>query len=273
MNTLQNLHTHSTFCDGRDTPEEMIKEAIKRGFGSIGFSGHSYMTYSPSSDYGKKPDTTEKYKNEIKRLKEKYSDEIKVFLGLEVDLFHSTDLSEFDYLIGSAHYFNLNGDYVAFDRSAEVVKGVIDNHFAGSGIAYAKEYYKLLSTLPKYGNFDIIGHFDLITKHCEKVRFFDEDSREYRNAAIEAAEALQGKIPYFEVNTGAISRKNRTTPYPAPFLLKELNRLGFGAVISSDCHNKDYLDCNFTEAAELLRSCGFTEKYILTDEGVVPVKL
>ena len=46
MNTLQNLHQHCTFCDGKDTPEEMIAYAIEKGFDSIGFSSHSYNPYS-----------------------------------------------------------------------------------------------------------------------------------------------------------------------------------------------------------------------------------
>ena len=33
MNTLQNLHTHSTYCDGKDTVTEMIEAAISKGFG------------------------------------------------------------------------------------------------------------------------------------------------------------------------------------------------------------------------------------------------
>ena len=85
--------------------------------------------------------------------------------------------------------------------------------------------------------------------------------------AIEAAEALAGKIPFFEVNTGAISRGYRTTPYPAPFLLKELHRLGYGAVISSDCHDKRALDCWYPEAAGLLLAHGFREIYVLTAPG------
>ena len=43
MNTLQNLHQHTTFCDGKNTPEEIVLEAIKKGFGAIGFSGHCHM--------------------------------------------------------------------------------------------------------------------------------------------------------------------------------------------------------------------------------------
>ena len=40
MKPIQNLHTHSTYCDGADTPEEMIETALEKGFTSIGFSGH-----------------------------------------------------------------------------------------------------------------------------------------------------------------------------------------------------------------------------------------
>ena len=46
MKYRQNLHTHTTFCDGKDTPEELVEAAIAKGFDSIGFSGHSYMYYS-----------------------------------------------------------------------------------------------------------------------------------------------------------------------------------------------------------------------------------
>ena len=105
------------------------------------------------------------------------------------------------------------------------------------------------------------------------MKFFDEDSKEYKDAALSAVDALKGKIPFFEVNTGAIARGYRKTSYPAPFILKELKKQGFGAIISSDCHNSEFLDHRFDDAAELLRECGFTERYILTKKGFVPVSL
>ena len=40
----QNLHTHSIFCDGKDTIEEMTLEAISKGFDILGFSGHGYLS-------------------------------------------------------------------------------------------------------------------------------------------------------------------------------------------------------------------------------------
>lgn len=271
MRKLQNLHTHTCYCDGKDSPEEIVLTAIDKGFASIGFSGHSYMHYAP--DHSMSIDGTEEYKNEITLLKEKYQNKIDIFCGLEVDMYSEIDLTGYDYLIGSVHYLLCDGKYVGFDRSAEVVKGVIDEHFAGSGIEYAKAYYKALGKLPQYGDFDIIGHFDLITKHCDNVEFFDQNSAEYKNAAIEAVQALEGKIPFFEVNTGAIARGYRKKPYPENFLLKELKKHGFGAVITSDCHDRKMLDCKFEYAAELLKQCGFKERYVLTKQGFKPVSL
>lgn len=271
MKYLQNLHTHSRYDDGADTPEEMIALALERGFSSVGFSGHSYMHYAP--DHSMSEAGTEAYKREIRALQEKYRGQIEIFCGLEFDMFSRVDLSGYDYLIGSVHYLLCDGREVGFDRSAEVVRGVIDRHFGGDGMAYAKTYYETLARLPEYGRFDIVGHFDLITKHSEAVSFFDQDAPAYRNAALSAAEALAGKIPFFEVNTGAIARGYRTTPYPTVFLMKELKRMGFGAVITSDCHDGRQLDRGFDQAAELLRAGGYTERYVLTDRGFTAVAL
>ena len=272
MKNLQNLHTHSTYCDGKNTPEQMILAAIDKGFDSIGFSGHSYMFYT-APDHSMSLTGTEEYKREVRRLAEKYKEKIDVFCGLELDMFSQVDLSGYDYLIGSVHYFKFGDEYVGFDRSADVVKGVIDNYFAGDGMKYAKEFYATVSTLPEYGNIDILGHFDLITKHCEKENFFDPTSKEYLNYAFEAIDALKGKIPFFEVNTGAIARKYRTTPYPSMEIMKEFKDQGFGAMISSDCHKADFLDIYFDQALDMLEACGFKERYVLTKEGFKAVPL
>lgn len=271
MKYLQNLHTHTSYCDGLDTPEKMLLNAHEKGFHSIGFSGHSYMYYAPSHSMTEAG--TKLYRQEIAYLKKKYDGWMDVFSGLEVDAFSQIDLSGYDYLIGSVHYIKVGNEIVGIDRPAQVVQSVIDRYFRGDGLAYAKAYYKTLAQLPEYGKFDIIGHFDLITKHKEKEFLFDTTDKQYQWAAIEAAEALAGKIPYFEVNTGAIARGFRTTPYPEPFLLKEMLRLGFGVVISSDCHDSRLVDCYFDESRQLLRDCGFREQYVLKKEGFVPIEL
>lgn len=271
MQNKQNLHTHSTFCDGVNTPREMIEIAIEKDFDSIGFSGHSPMYYSPS--YGMTLENTQLYIKEILKLKKEYAGRIDVFCGIEYDIYSDIDLTPYEYAIGSVHYLPINGEFVGIDRSDTEVERVIKKYFANDGLQYAKSYYENLAKLPDYGKFDIIGHFDIVAKHCEKRQFFDINSKEYIRLAVEAAEALVGKIPLFEVNTGAISRGYRSTPYPSIPILKELKRLGFGATVSSDCHDGRNLDCHFTESYELLRYCGFKEYYVFTEMGFEPVKL
>lgn len=268
---LQNLHTHSVFYDGVDTPEEILLAAKEKGFSSIGFSEHSYMDFS--SYFLQFNDRTEEYKKEILRLKEKYKGDIGVYLGLEVDMFSKTNLSGFDYLIGSVHCLETEDGIVEFDRSAEVVEGIINKYFGGDGMEYAKAYFKTVAKLPSCGNFDILGHFDLITKHSDNHDFFDVTSEEYISAAIEAIKALAGKIPFFELNTGAVARGYRKSPYPAEIFIKEFKKMGFGAVITSDCHNCKMLDFEFSRAEEILKKCGFSEKYILTDDGFKAVSI
>ncbi len=262
----QTLHNHTDFCDGKDTPEEMVKVAIAKGFRSIGFSGHSYMHFVDSRS-SMPPSVAEEYQREIARLKEAYRDQISIFCGLEVEMYSEVDLSGYDYLIGSTHYFNFDGKKVGYDRSAPVVKQVIDEYFGGDGMRYAKAYYEQIVNLPKYGKFDIIGHFDLVSKHAEKDNFFDQYSPKYLAMAYDAIDALAGQIPLFEVNTGAIARGYRTTPYPTLPLIKRFREKGFGAVVGGDCHDAQKLDCAFDLCVELLKEAGFREYYVLTEEG------
>ena len=58
-----NFHTHTTFCDGENTPEELAVEALRLGCPAIGFSGHSYAPYDEA--YCMSPAQTETYKAEI----------------------------------------------------------------------------------------------------------------------------------------------------------------------------------------------------------------
>lgn len=272
MPNKQNLHIHSTYADGNDTPEEMIVAAIKRGFDSIGFSEHSYMSFSPAVKQMHVEDM-DRYKAEIRALKAKYKGVIDVFCGMEFEYYSDVPQDGFDYLIGSVHYLDFDGEILGFDRNLEQTLAYVDTHFGGDGLQFAKRYFEVTATLPKRGNFDILGHFDLITKNNEQGRFIDATSKAYLDAGFEAIHALAGKIPFFEVNTGAISRGYRTTPYPAPAFLKEFKNCGFGALITSDCHDKNHIDCYYEQAEQLLLSAGFTTKWILTDNGFKEVKL
>jgi len=267
----QNLHTHTIFCDGKNTPEEMVISAIEKGFDTIGFSGHSNTQFD--IDWHMTGENTLLYVNEINRLKEKYQGKIDVLLGLEYEMYSQTPAKGYDYVIGSSHFLKIPDGYVSFDEAAETVKGIIDTYFAGDGMKYAREYYRQVADLWKYGSFDIVGHFDIIAKHCEKHSFFDADAKEYKDAALTALHALAEKQRVFEVNTGAIARGYRTMPYPAPFILKEMNEIGLTVILTADCHNADYLDCYYDEAIELIKSCGFKSIGVMRKGKIIEEKI
>ena len=119
----QNLHTHSTYCDGRDSCEDTVRRALSLGFEAIGFSGHSSMAYSPS--HGMSEDGTLAYRTEVLRLRELYAGQIEVFCGIEFDMYSAVDLAPYDYVIGTLHYLHTDGEKVGFDRSAAEVRRVL----------------------------------------------------------------------------------------------------------------------------------------------------
>lgn len=271
MSYKQCLHIHTNYCDGKDTPEEMVLAAIEKGFDSIGFSGHSYVDVF--NDFSMNDETVAAYRREIAELKEKYADKIKIYCGLEKDNYTTTDTTGFDYLLGAVHCMKKGDEVLFIDWTLEYVKDAIAKHFDGDSIAYARHYFQAVAELPEYGKFDILAHYDLLTKFCEIEQIIDQDDPEYRKAAIEALETLVGKVAYFEVNTGAISRGYRTTPYPAPFILKEMKRLGFKPIITSDCHDKNDLDCGYVLAKDLLLTAGFEEHYVLMEDGFRAIQI
>lgn len=272
MSKKQNLHIHSTYADGKDTPEEMISAAISKNFDSIGFSEHSYMSFS-SYPFQMTEEDAEVYKKEIRSLKNKYSGIIDIFCGMELEFFSDVKTDGYDYIIGSVHYLDFEGKIVGFDRGLAETENYINDNFGADGMAFAKKYYETIARLPERKCVDIIGHFDLLTKNNEHGGFIDVSSKKYLNMGYEAINALKGKIPFFEVNTGAISRGYRTSPYPQIEFLKEFKRLGFGVVITSDCHDRNFIDMHFEEARELISSVGFKTKWILTDNGFAEVEL
>lgn len=257
---LTNYHTHCTFCDGKNSAEEMVLSALNLGMDAIGFSSHGYTPY----DLRYCMKDTEGYIAEINRLKEKYKGQIQIYLGFEEDAFFPNDRTGFDYVIGSCHYVKIGADYYDVDGGPEFLKEAL-NKFSGDILKMTKSYYEpFCDYINKYKP-DIVGHFDLITKFDEMGQAFFSDNKEY---CLEAEKYLLSAIKsgsLFEVNTGAISRGYRTTPYPQENLLRILKRNDVGVVLSSDSHAADTLTFGFEEARALLKDIGFKYVYSLLD--------
>jgi len=255
---MQNLHTHTTYCDGALSAEDMIKSAIKLGGDSIGFSEHSYVPFD--EDYSMALEDTPLYIEEINTLKQKYKGTIDVFLGLEMDYFTEKIPEGLEFIIGTVHHVEKDGKYVTVDGWAEHLVNMSNEHFSGDFYSMAELYYETIADVVQKTGANIVGHFDLISKNNDNGSLFDETHPRYITAAINAMEQVLDKCKLFEINTGAMFRRKKKEPYPSVFLLKELQKRGGEIILSSDSHSADSLYYKFDEVRELVKSCGF--KYI-----------
>lgn len=267
--TTIDLHTHTNFCDGNDSPREMVEEAIKRGFQIFGFSGHSY---DPSVEpYSMTLEGTEQYKAEVTALKEEYKDKLVIFLGLEQDYYSIPYGEGYDYIIGSVHNIIKNGILFPVDLCPEELEKVLNEQYNGDFETFAEEYFQVVEDVVNKTDCDIIGHIDLVSKFIETHPRVLTDR--YKNAALKAVKTLIPYDRFFEINVGAMTRGYRTAPYPDPFILKEINRLGGKIVINGDCHNKEWLGDHLDTAIKIAKECGFSERYILTRNGWIAEKI
>ena len=266
-----NLHTHTNFCDGKNSAEEMVEAAISLGCEGIGFSGHSFIE---GEDYWT---MTQKgvydYVREIGRIKEKYKDKIEVLLGIEYDVLSDVDISLFDYVIGSVHFVSGKDGIIPVDLYKDELKNAIDRNFDGDVYSFCEDYYNKLSTVYEKTNCDIVGHFDLVMKFNENGELFDVNNKRYKEMAFACLDTLVKKDLIFEINTGAISRGYRTKPYPYDYILRRMVELGAKITLTTDCHSTGAILCFYDEAVEYARSCGVRELYFPKNGSFVPYKI
>lgn len=246
-----NLHTHTTFSDGKHSVEENVLSALEKNMLSIGFSDHSFTACDPS--YCMFREKYEDYRSAVLAMKVKYKDRIPVYLGMELDYYSDIDRDQYDYLIASVHYIVKDGVCYPIDHSPEQQIDCRDNAFGGDMMAVAKCYYDMVVEHVEKTRPTFVGHFDVITKFSQ----MPEEDESYRQMAREALRRVIKTCPYIEVNTGAISRGWRTVPYPNQYLLETLREAGGEPVLGSDSHHRDNLIFHFDETVEMLKQAGF----------------
>lgn len=257
-----NYHTHTTYSDGKNKPEDIIIKATEIGFTHLGFSEHSSC-----SIYNTERLDYDMYFSELFSLKEKYKDKIEILVGIEQDTYASKDDPRAEYKIGSVHHLGKEYDYLAIDHNKQTTDDGVKKYFSSDYFKYAKAYYESECEVVEKTKCDFIGHFDLVTKYNEGYNQFSEEDPRYLKYATDCMDALlKYNIP-FEMNSGAIARGYRTTPYINPILLKYLCEHKGEIIISSDCHNMDFLDCQFDLCCEIAKSVGFKYTNILTNAG------
>jgi len=258
------VHTHTTFCDGKNTAEEMVQAAVRLGFSALGFSGHGYAPHDP---YCMAKETEAAYRQEILRLRQVYDGQLEILLGQEHDSLADYTDYPYDYLIESVHYVKAGDTFCPVDWSIADTEKAVREQFGGDIYGFCRAYFEACAEAYTRSPAQIAGHLDLVSKFNENSTLFDAADPRYAQPAMEAASCAVERGLVLEVNTGAIAKGYRTTPYPSQALLRHIRQLGGQMMINSDCHDLRYLTCHYRQAAELLRSCGFDHVVALTGAG------
>jgi histidinol-phosphatase (PHP family) len=147
-----------------------------------------------------------------------------------------------------------------------------NKYYGGNMAEMAEDYYRQLGGIVSKTGCDIIGHFDLITKFNEKlpVQIVGTSDPRYMTAWMDAVDRIfeetaalrhsghpnrletlglltAGDKPVFEINTGAMAKGYRTSPYPAPDQIRYIRNKGRILILSSDSHAAGTICSGFEE--------------------------
>ncbi len=256
--TAQDLHNHTTFCDGHADPEAMIKVAIERGITRLGLLLHSYTFFDES--YCASKDAPGRFQRAMAELKERYCGQLELYCGVEQDYYSEESTEGFDYVIGSVHYLHIGDDYPPIDDNRERAIENVNTYFGGDWYAYAEAYFRTVADVAEKTKPDIIGHFDLVAKFNGEGDLFDESHPRYVAAWHAAAERLLTYGIPFEINLGGMMRAGRHEPYPTLAIQRYLAECGARVVLSSDSHCTDTLREGFEEWKSAAENVGFRPK-------------
>ncbi len=246
----RDFHIHTSFCDGINTPEEMVNKAISLGLNEIGLVCHAYTPFDES--YCIKRENMPEFIKTISNLKEKYKNKIKIYSGVEFDYYADMDVADFDFVIGAVHYVKKNGNYISVDESKQDFMMAIDKYYGGDVYEFCYDYYNTLGNIYSKVSPDFIAHFDLVTKFNEQSDLFDEFDDRYVKAWQTCANKLLENNAVFEVNVGGITRGYKTNPYPSKSQIDYIFNKGGKFILNSDAHSIETIGFEFDKFAKHL---------------------
>ena len=153
------FHTHTTFCDGKSTPREMVEAAYRMGMIDFGVSGHAdFSMFEPG--FGMDDEKLRQYTEELQELREEYRGKMNLYIGIELDGLGPVQKAE--YAIGSTHALIKDGEYVCVDDTEEKLVKAVETLWHGDWYAFAREYFEAEAQIYDRTKCDFIGHFDKI---------------------------------------------------------------------------------------------------------------
>jgi DNA polymerase (family 10) len=119
------FHVHTSYTDGKESLEEMVKTALEHGYEYIGITDHSVSAYYA---HGLSADELNSEIEYIDRLNKQYEGKIRILKGIESDIlengnldYEDETLAKLDFVIASVHSrFNMHKE----DMTARIIKAI-----------------------------------------------------------------------------------------------------------------------------------------------------
>ena len=244
---LVDLHNHTPLCNHAEgSIDEYIHQAIAQKTRYFGFADHAPMDFDPA--YRMEFCDMQSYEADVLAAKERYSDDITILLGYEVDYLEGhidkrVLEADVDYLIGSVHFIEKWG----FDNPEFI--GRYDEMDIDE---IWHKYFEAVKNMAHTKHFDIVGHLDLI-----KVFKF-MPTQNIVDIAKEALLAIKAADMALELNVAGY-RKPVGEPYPSRELLEEAFSLGIPITFSSDAHKPEQVGLFNDEITTFAREVGYRE--------------
>jgi len=262
-----NFHTHSNYCDGKGQLSEYIDQAIGQGMLSLGFSSHAPLPFTNS--WCMEVNELGNYYSEVDQLRN-VNTKLSIFKGLEIDFIPSIlsphDFSgSLDYSIGSIHFVDQfdDGRHWEIDGThAQFLEGMdlIFNNDIKSAVG---RYFELTRQMILESTPTIVGHLDKIKIQNPDNKFFLESDGWYQQEVKKTLALIKDSGAIVEVNTRGLYQKKSLTPYPSPWILKEICKMNMPITINSDAHHPKDLTNQFDATAKLLLDIGFKKVSVL----------
>jgi len=263
-----NYHTHSTYSDGKNTIEQLAKTAIEQKFDILGISDHGYVPFP--SKWNAAELIIEKYFAEIMEVEKKFEGKIMLLKGIEADYVENLcDINpykkyDFDYIIGSVHYFPLqfeNGKYFNFDTTEKMFLEGLRLFFGNNVEKMVVRYFENIMEMIETSTPDIVGHLDIIGKFNLNKKYYDEQSANYIKIIDKVLDTIKKYNVVMEVNARRKYRNFHTQVSPTTNVIEMALKKDISITISGDVHYMEELSMYWDETFALVKDIGYRELY------------
>lgn len=245
------IHTHFS-CDCESALETICRTAIARGLREIGLVDHVDFGPDDPPGYFKPLD----YLAELAHCRARFAGRLTIRAGVEVGEPHLfaqearrvLAAGAFDYVIGSAHY-------------AQPMQCAWKPAFFEQPLRQAyRAYFRQVAKLAQEGDFDVLGHIDLVKRDAAKFGKPYDGPGPYEDLIRAALRAVVERGKGIEINTSPLYKgPGMGEPCPSLQILRWYRELGGERLtFGSDAHTPDRVGAHFDVALEMARAAGFT---------------